>query len=502
VYSVKGIKLNDLLAYLVGNGVYAENVSFAASDGFNSNTYQKSDFADVMLLWEAVQSGQSVNTVAAGTIRSAKKDGTTGRDWVGNVVTMNVTLGEVPGGANPPGGGENPPSYDFAVYTKSGTNGTPTLAKGFTKNELRNLASNNVKYAYLYIRNDIWNAIVATELVPLDSLLNAAGAGAQWRSGSYLEFTCTDGVYDKSYPYYENIRECAYYFSSGGTQTTVPAGFALSWNSGSADNIDSLAGSAYDSGHPRFVYGVSKKQYDEKTAAGARSPSGVVSVTIVYGASSVPSGSVGTEHPATDATETSPGEEAAPAATTSEPGVPVAATITVRTVTEADKQEVIAAFSDVSDSWYTESVAFAVKNELFKGVSDTEFAPTATMTRAMLITVLARAAGVDTSGGEAWYSSAVDWAKGLNISDGAALNDSVTREQIATMLYRFAGQPSVIGASDSADASDISSWARSAMLWAQQQGIITGYGDGTVKPGSTATRAEVATMIQRWLEKQ
>jgi hypothetical protein len=436
-------------------------------------------------------------------LRSAKNGGT-GRDWVSGVTTLNVTLAKTSSGGDGGGGATPPPAqiYDFTVYAKNGASAAPVMLKSFRNSELADIATKNTKYAYLYAQNNAWRAVVATELIPLDSMLSAAGAGGYWKSGSYLEFTCTDGVYDKSYPYYENIRECAYYFSgASASPVAVPAGFALSWNSGSADNIDAIASSAYNSGHPRFVYGISQTQYDNMNAAGARSPSGVISVTIVYNASSVPGGSVGTEHPAANADADKTDEEEK-AETTAQTGTPVAAVITVKAVTEADKQEVVAAFADVSDSWYTEAVAFAVKNELFTGVSDTEFAPNATMTRAMLITVLARAAGVDTTEGENWYSTAVDWAKQVGISDGSALSDNITREQIATMLYRFAGEPTVIGGIDATDASGVSNWARSAMLWATQQGIIKGYDDGSIRPDVTATRVEVATMIQRWLESQ
>ncbi|MDR2357012.1 MAG: S-layer homology domain-containing protein, partial [Oscillospiraceae bacterium] len=87
------------------------------------------------------------------------------------------------------------------------------------------------------------------------------------------------------------------------------------------------------------------------------------------------------------------------------------------------------------------------------------------------------------------------------VSDGTNLNGNVTREQLATMLWRFAGKPSAPAAEvNFTDAGDISAWAREAVAWAVSAGIITGYPDGSVKPAGHATRAEVATMIERYIK--
>jgi hypothetical protein len=119
----------------------------------------------------------------------------------------------------------------------------------------------------------------------------------------------------------------------------------------------------------------------------------------------------------------------------------------------------------------------------------------------MLITVLARAAGVDTAGGETWYSKAAEWAAANGVSDGANLGDKITREQIVTMLWRYEGEPAAPARVYTADADGISDWARSAVSWALETGIIEGYPDNTFKPQNNATRAEIAAILVRWPDK-
>ncbi len=123
------------------------------------------------------------------------------------------------------------------------------------------------------------------------------------------------------------------------------------------------------------------------------------------------------------------------------------------------------------------------------------------MTRAMIITVLARLDGQDTTGGSTWYEKAVEWAIENGISDGTNLNGSVTREQLASMLYRYAGSPEVTGSINNyTDVSSISSYATDAMTWAVEQGLISGMGDGTLNPQGEATRAQVATIMMNFMK--
>lgn len=176
-------------------------------------------------------------------------------------------------------------------------------------------------------------------------------------------------------------------------------------------------------------------------------------------------------------------------------------------------------FTDLkADDWYYSSVRFAYDNELFKGLTATTFSPNTNMNRAMLATVLSRMAGIqgpipavgftDVKDGD-WYSDAVNWAAAVGIVNGMgdgtfAPNANVTREQMAAMLYRYARDWMGIEVSASGDLSafsdraKVSSWAVESVSWAVDNGIMTGYTDGTLGPGGTATRAQVATMLQRF----
>ena len=121
------------------------------------------------------------------------------------------------------------------------------------------------------------------------------------------------------------------------------------------------------------------------------------------------------------------------------------------------------------------------------------------MNRAMIVTVLARLEGVDTTGGANWYDVGRAWAMEKGISDGSNMSGTLSREQLATMLYRYAGEPAVSGGMDGyTDAASVSDYAQKAMAWAISEGIITGYTANTLNPQGEATRAQVATMLMRF----
>ena len=158
-------------------------------------------------------------------------------------------------------------------------------------------------------------------------------------------------------------------------------------------------------------------------------------------------------------------------------------------------------FSDVaSGDWFYEYVRYVVSNGLMEGVSGAEFNPNGTMSRAMVWTILARMDG-ETVTGASWADTARAWAMANGVSDGTDPNGLVTREQFATMLWRFAGEPAVSGSLGAyADAASVSGWAADAMLWATQNGIITGVTATTLDPQGTATRAQCAAMLMRFVE--
>ena len=177
-------------------------------------------------------------------------------------------------------------------------------------------------------------------------------------------------------------------------------------------------------------------------------------------------------------------------------------------------------FNDVNPSdWFYDAVRFAFTTKLMKGMSDTMFSPGLDMSRAMLVTVLYRLEGeptvsgnpsfTDVKSGE-WYTNAIIWASQNSIvfgysSEVFGLNDSVTREQVVSILYRYAGfkQKDVSASTDLSgfsDLSDVSEWALSAMKWAVEEKIIQGRTDLAIEPQGTATRAEVATILKRYIE--
>jgi len=176
-------------------------------------------------------------------------------------------------------------------------------------------------------------------------------------------------------------------------------------------------------------------------------------------------------------------------------------------------------FIDVPDGeWYSAAVKYVVNAGLFNGTSANEFSPDADMTRAMLTTVLWRLTGYpepktpdsgfnDVEDGM-WYTDAVKWANENNIVNGYGdgrfgTEDSITREQLSTILYRFALHEGYETSkkesiSDFADTASVSVWAIEAFEWAVGTGIITGTGDSNLSPTDTATRAQVATTLMRF----
>lgn len=177
-------------------------------------------------------------------------------------------------------------------------------------------------------------------------------------------------------------------------------------------------------------------------------------------------------------------------------------------------------FNDVADNaWYADAVYSAVDMGLFNGVTATTFNPDGSMTRGMLVTVLWRLEGSPAAGSSdfsdvangSWYDEAVAWANEEGIVTGMtedtfAPNAAITREQMATMLYRYAkylGLNTRAKADLSAykDADSISAYAEDAMAWAVGVGLINGVTETTLNPAGTATRAQVATILVRFSEK-
>lgn len=155
-------------------------------------------------------------------------------------------------------------------------------------------------------------------------------------------------------------------------------------------------------------------------------------------------------------------------------------------------------FSDTVGHWAESDVDFVSARELFTGTAPQTFSPEAATTRGMVVTVLARLAGESTDGGANWYDKGCAWAVTNGVSDGTDPNGTVTREQLAAMLYRYFGSPAVSGSLSFADASSVSEYAHDAMQWCVNNGIINGM-DGLLNPQGQATRAQVSAMFARYV---
>ena len=162
-------------------------------------------------------------------------------------------------------------------------------------------------------------------------------------------------------------------------------------------------------------------------------------------------------------------------------------------------------FVDVDqDDWFYAAVEYVVEKGIMNGTGDgTTFSPDMYLTRAMMWTMLARLDGVDTTGGATWYAKGMEWAMANGISDGTNPDANITREQLITMLWRYAGEPAVSGShlASFPDGGKVSSWALDAMNWAVANGILKGTGSGTLDPQGVASRAQVAQIILNFQTK-
>ena len=174
-------------------------------------------------------------------------------------------------------------------------------------------------------------------------------------------------------------------------------------------------------------------------------------------------------------------------------------------------------FTDVrSTDWFSDAVSYVQERGLMSGTSATNFSPNEPTTRAMLVTVLYRAAGQPETTGQSsfadvlardYFANAVAWASENNIVTGYSRtrfgsNDPVSREQIATLLWRYAGSPSAGSAQNFADRNQISDYAADAVNWARANGIVNGRPGNRFDPKANATRAEVATILRNFLSQQ
>lgn len=177
-------------------------------------------------------------------------------------------------------------------------------------------------------------------------------------------------------------------------------------------------------------------------------------------------------------------------------------------------------FEDVGgDHWAKEAIDFVSSRELFQGTSDTTFSPTLPMDRAMMATVLYRLAEGKAEGENpfadvaenTWYTDAVIWGNAQKIVEGTGTGfepeRAITRQELVVMLYRYAktiGQDETTNGTEIlryADTGEVADWAKEAMAWAVSEGLVKGKTEELLAPTDTASRAEVATLLQRFVEK-
>lgn len=176
-------------------------------------------------------------------------------------------------------------------------------------------------------------------------------------------------------------------------------------------------------------------------------------------------------------------------------------------------------FVDVSKTdWFYNDVKYVWQHDIMNGVSDTKFAPETSMTRAMFVTVLYRLEGSPDVTGMAtppftdigaknfdWAYNAIVWAYNTGVTKGTSATTfapgvAISRQEIVTMFYRYAGSPAVSGSPIFGDSSVISSWARDAVQWAKSLGIVNGYPNGNFGPVNATTRGQMAAMIHRYMQ--
>ena len=328
--------------------------------------------------------------------------------------------------------------------------------------ELKALAQTEV-VGYQHWKNGSEKVIAANLYATVSSLLT--DAGVEFGAGDAV--TAADPTDFTSTLTYEDSGVYKYYVNEDGA-TEVPAAILLSWNTGSGTPED-IAKTAYISGSLRFAYGITEQQYADQSAQGKRLASNIATITVVHGTKA------------------------------EEPWVNP-----FRDVTESD--------------WFYDDVAFVYENGLFSGTDSRSFSPNASMTRAMLVTVLYRLEGEPTVTGRSsftdvrsgtYYEKAVIWAAANGIVTGTdstsfSPDAKVTREQLAAILYRYA-QYRKLDTDASAklnsftDADSVSAYASEALGWAVSEGLING-ASGKLMPKGDATRAQVAAILHRFVK--
>ena len=206
-----------------------------------------------------------------------------------------------------------------------------------------------------------------------------------------------------------------------------------------------------------------------------------------------------------------------------QPAGAVTITVTFKVLTDVsecprDASCPMSGYTDLDmEAWYHDGIHYCLDEGLMDGVGTGLFAPNATTSRAMIVTILWRMQGspeVDTTETftdvypYAWYAKAIAWAVAEGVADGYGEglfgpNDAITREQLAAMLWRYAARPEAEGGlSAFADGAEVSVWAQQAMSWAVSLGLINGVDSDRLDPKGQATRAQTATILMRFAQSE
>ena len=356
------------------------------------------------------------------------------------------------------GEGQAPAVTALEIYTQEGKNGEPVLVKAYMTDELAALAETKEDgYGYMYYQKGDAKAVAATEYVALDALFS--DAGVTFAEGDKLAFVCDDGPYTKGDFSYETMAVRGV----DGDGNPVPTAVAISWNNGSLSDgtVADIAATAKNTGSLRFVSGMTAEEREGQSAAGNRMPSGVVSITVV--------------------------------------------------------SPVKIAFTDLSQDWYKNAVAWAVDNGVTNGTSTTTFDPDGNCLREQVVTFLWRAANspepasaenpfTDVEEGTPYYK-AILWAAENGITTGinkeGTLFDptgAVTRAQFVTFLYRMQKVEGVSGNNPFVDV-PAGQFYTDPVIWAAENHITTGTNSAgdAFTPNGTVTRGQAVTFLYRAL---
>lgn len=377
----------------------------------------------------------------------------------------------------------------FAELTVQQTIGSSTsLVKTYSRNDMLQLAGTRERaYVSGWSTETIPFVAAAEKYVKLSELLK--DAGVTFEKGDKLQLRAEDGfvqtftyesLFETERSYYADILKNG---KNASQKTAVEPILTVTANTTSDTDADITSIICDTLNTYRLYFGQSESELKNAVKIVDSLPKNIVDITVIKPSSSSGGGGGNSSGSSSGSSSSAPVQTAVPQDTSSESG-----------------------YSDIAaDSWYSDAVKYVTDKKLMDGTGRGRFSPDACMTRGMIMTILARMSGTDTAGSSPWYKKGLEWAVSKNISDGTKPESAMTREQLVTMLYRYSA---VMGKDMSQggmsvreydDFNKISSYASEAMMWAVNNQIITGVTKSELQPQGTATRAQTATILMRWI---